>query len=134
MTMPPKSNAREEVPEMATTHSVEAGALARAAAGRDADLEDLIEELRIPSISTLPERREDCLRNARWLRDRFEGLGFETEIVDVMEKGLPVVVADWNGRPGEPHLTIYGHYDVQPPAPMDERKSPPFAPAARAGR
>ena len=63
MTMPPKSNAPEEDPEMATTHSVAAGALARAAAGRDADLEDLIEELRIPSISTLPERRDDCLRN-----------------------------------------------------------------------
>ncbi|HEV2035704.1 MAG TPA: hypothetical protein VGU71_16180, partial [Candidatus Dormibacteraeota bacterium] len=77
---------------MATTHSVEAGALARAAAGRDADLEDLIEELRIPSISTLPERRDDCLRNAKWLRDRFEKLGMKTEIIDVMKGGLPVVV------------------------------------------
>jgi acetylornithine deacetylase/succinyl-diaminopimelate desuccinylase-like protein len=90
--------------------------------------------LRIPSVSTLPERREDCLRNARWLRDRLKGLGFETEIVDVMDKGLPVVVADWNGRPGQPHLTIYGHYDVQPPDPMEEWKSPPFEPEIRDGR
>jgi acetylornithine deacetylase/succinyl-diaminopimelate desuccinylase-like protein len=118
---------------MATTHSVEAGALARATAGRDADLDDLIEELRIPSISTLPERRDDCLRNARWLHDRFERLGMKTEIIDVMEGGLPVVVADWNGRPGQPHLTIYGHYDVQPPDPMDEWKSPPFEPELRDG-
>jgi acetylornithine deacetylase/succinyl-diaminopimelate desuccinylase-like protein len=119
---------------MAKTQSVEQDALTRAAASRDADLKDLIEELRIPSVSTLPERREDCLRNARWLRDRLKGLGFETEIVDVMDKGLPVVVADWNGRPGQPHLTIYGHYDVQPPDPMDEWKSPPFEPEIRDGR
>ena len=116
------------------TQSVEQDALARAAAARDADLEDLMEELRIPSVSTLPERREDCLRNARWLRDRFDRLGFKTEIVDVMEGGLPVVVADWSERPGHPHLTIYGHYDVQPPDPMDEWKSPPFEPVVREGR
>jgi acetylornithine deacetylase/succinyl-diaminopimelate desuccinylase-like protein len=120
---------------MAKTQSVEQDALTRAAAGREADLKDLIEELRIPSVSTLPERREDCLRNARWLRDRLKGLGFETEIVDVMkERGLPVVVADWNGRPGQPHLTIYGHYDVQPPDPMDEWKSAPFEPEIRDGK
>jgi acetylornithine deacetylase/succinyl-diaminopimelate desuccinylase-like protein len=115
------------------TQSVEKDALARAAAGREADLADLFEELRIPSVSTLPERRQDCLRNAMWLRDRFVRLGFETEIVDVMEKGLPVVVADWNGRPGQPHLTIYGHYDVQPPDPIDEWKSPPFEPEVHDG-
>jgi acetylornithine deacetylase/succinyl-diaminopimelate desuccinylase-like protein len=116
------------------TQSVENDALARAAAGREGDLADLVEELKIPSVSTLPERREDCLRNARWLRDRLKRLGFETEIVDVIEKGLPVVVADWNGRPGQPHLTIYGHYDVQPPDPMDEWKSPPFEPEVRDGK
>jgi acetylornithine deacetylase/succinyl-diaminopimelate desuccinylase-like protein len=116
------------------THGVEQDALARASASRESDLADLVEELRIPSVSTLPERREDCLRNARWLRDRFKGLGFETEIIDVMEKGLPVVVADWNGRPGKPHLTIYGHYDVQPPDPMDEWTSPPFEPEVRDGK
>lgn len=118
---------------MADTQSLLQDALGRAAAARDADLEDLLEELRIPSVSTLPERREDCLRNARWLRDRFERLGMTTEIVDVMEGGLPVIIAEWNGRPGHPHLTIYGHYDVQPPDPLDEWKSPPFEPAIRDG-
>src|SRR5258708_19584076 len=102
MTMPPKSNAREEDPEMATTHSVEAGALARAAAGRDDDLKDLIEELRIPSVSTLPERREDCLRNAKWLRDRFERLGFKTEIVEVLKRRLPVVISHYTDNPAPP--------------------------------
>ena len=108
-------------------------ALSRAAAARDADLADLIEELRIPSVSTLPERRADCLRNAHWLKDRMEALGMTVEIVDVLENGNPVVVADWNGRPGKPHLTIYGHYDVQPPDPLEEWKSPPFEPEVRNG-
>jgi acetylornithine deacetylase/succinyl-diaminopimelate desuccinylase-like protein len=116
------------------TDSLQEDALARASASRDADLADLIEELKIPSVSTLPERRADCLRAAQWLRDRFDRLGMDTEIVDVMAGGLPVVIADWNGRPGQPHLTMYGHYDVQPPDPMDEWESPPFEPEVRDGR
>jgi acetylornithine deacetylase/succinyl-diaminopimelate desuccinylase-like protein len=108
-------------------------ALARAMAAREADLADLVEELRIPSVSTSPEHRDDCLRNARWLNDRFERLGMKSEIVDVLDGGLPVVIAEWNGRPGKPHLTIYGHYDVQPPDPLDEWKSPPFEPTIRDG-
>ena len=119
---------------MATTQTVLEQALKRAAASRDADLADLVEELRIPSVSTLPERREDCLRNARWLRDRFERMGMKSELVDVEGGGLPVVTADFNGRPGQPHLTIYGHYDVQPPDPLDEWKSPAFEPEVRDGR
>lgn len=119
---------------MATTQVLLEQALANAKASRDADLADLLEELRIPSVSALPERREDCLRNARWLRDRFERLGMQTELVNVPESGLPVVVADWNGQPGKPHLTIYGHYDVQPPDPLDEWLSPPFEPALRDGQ
>ena len=119
---------------MATTQTVQEGALARARTAREKDLADLVEELRIPSISTLPERREDCLRNARWLRDRFDRLGMKTEVVDVVEGGLPVVVADWTGAPGKPHLTIYGHYDVQPPDPLDEWESPAFEPRVHDGK
>ncbi len=109
-------------------------ALARASAAREADLADLFEELRIPSVSTLPERREDCRRNAEWLRARLDRMGMKTQVVDVVEGGLPVVIGDWNGRPGKPHLTIYGHYDVQPPDPLDEWLSPPFEPEIRDGR
>jgi acetylornithine deacetylase/succinyl-diaminopimelate desuccinylase-like protein len=119
---------------MATTQVLMEAALTRAAAAKEADLADLFEELRIPSVSTLPERRQDCLRNAEWLKARLERLGFKTEVVDVIKDGLPVVVADWNGRPGNPHLTIYGHYDVQPPDPLDEWQSPPFEPEIRDGR
>jgi acetylornithine deacetylase/succinyl-diaminopimelate desuccinylase-like protein len=118
---------------MATTQSRLEAAIALAQRGRKADLDDLIEELSIPSISTLPECRADCLRNALWLRDRFEGMGMKAQIVDVLEGGLPIVIADWNGDPGKPHLTIYGHYDVQPVDPIAEWKSPPFEPAIRDG-
>jgi acetylornithine deacetylase/succinyl-diaminopimelate desuccinylase-like protein len=118
---------------MASTQTLLEGALSRAATARKADLDDLLEELRIPSISTLPERRDDCLRNARWLRDRFDRLGMKVQIVDVMENGLPVVIADWAGHPGKPHLTIYGHYDVQPVDPIEEWATPPFEPAIRDG-
>ena len=118
---------------MAGTTALRDAALAKAKAARDADLADLVEELGIPSVSTLPERREDCIRNAEWLRDRMVALGMKVEIVDVIKGGNPVVVADWNGAPGKPHLTIYGHYDVQPPDPLDEWKSPPFEPEVRNG-
>ncbi len=117
---------------MATTQSLREAAIALARTRRRADLEDLIEELRIPSISALPERRDDCLRNARWLHDRFEAMGMKGRIVDV-DEGNPIVIADWNGHPGKAHLTIYGHYDVQPVDPVDEWISPPFEPAVRDG-
>ena len=118
---------------MATTQSVLDAAIALAQTRRQADLDDLIEELRIPSISTLPKRRDDCLRNARWLQDRFTAMGMKAEIVEELPGHLPVLVADWNGRPGKPHLTIYGHYDVQPTDPIEEWNTPPFEPAIRDG-
>jgi acetylornithine deacetylase/succinyl-diaminopimelate desuccinylase-like protein len=108
-------------------------ALAHAAAQHNQDLDDLVDVLRIPSVSTLPERREDCLRSARWLRERFERMGLRSEVVDVLPQGLPVVLAESETKPGRPHLTIYGHYDVQPPDPLEEWKSPPFEPEVRDG-
>ncbi len=118
---------------MATTQSLQDEAVALAQSRRESDLDALIEELSIPSISTLPERRDDCLANARWLRDRFTAMNMKTDIIDVREGGLPVVMAEWNQHPGKPHLTIYGHYDVQPVDPVDEWKTPPFDPIARDG-
>ena len=118
---------------MATRQSLLESALSGAQAHRKQDLDDLIEELRIPSVSTLLERRDDCLRNARWLRDRFQAMGMEAQVVDVLPNKLPVVVADSPSLPGKPHLTVYGHYDVQPPDPLEEWKSAPFEPAIRDG-
>jgi acetylornithine deacetylase/succinyl-diaminopimelate desuccinylase-like protein len=108
-------------------------ALARARSRRREDLGDLIEELRIPSVSTLPEHRSDCLRNAHWLREYCERMGADAAVVDVLDGGLPVVIADWEVAPDRPHLTIYGHYDVQPVDPIDEWITPPFEPDQRDG-
>lgn len=94
---------------------------------------DLFEELRIPSVSTLPEHRADVRRNCDWLAQRFRQLGFAVSVTDVVDGGHPVLQADLDG-PGEaPHLTIYGHYDVQPADPLELWQSPPFEPTVRDG-
>ncbi len=108
-------------------------ALELARAGRGAAEEDLFEELRIPSVSTLPEHRSDVRRNCDWLAERFRGLGFETAVVDVVAGGHPVLQADWRGADGGPTLTVYGHYDVQPPDPVEEWRTAPFEPTVRDG-
>jgi acetylornithine deacetylase/succinyl-diaminopimelate desuccinylase-like protein len=101
--------------------------------GRPGSEADLFEELRIPSVSTLPENRSDVRRNAQWLQGRLGRLGFRTELVDVTGGVHPVLAAEWLERPGAPTLTIYGHYDVQPPDPLEEWRTPPFEPTVLDG-
>ena len=94
---------------------------------------ELSEFLSIPSISTLPAHTADCRRAADWLQDRFRSLG--CPVVQLLEgPGHPVVWAEGPVAPGRPTLLIYGHYDVQPPDPLDEWNSPPFEPAVRDGK
>ncbi len=107
--------------------------LERAHRGRSAAEAQLFELISIPSVSALPEHRQDCRRAADWLAQRLRGLGMEVQLADLLEGGHPVVEAEWLGRPGGPTLTIYGHYDVQPPDPLDEWRSPPFEPTVRDG-
>jgi acetylornithine deacetylase/succinyl-diaminopimelate desuccinylase-like protein len=109
-------------------------ALARAREHRDQDLADLLDEVRIPSISALPERRGDCRRNAEWLRVRLEKLGLDAQVIEMVPGEPALVLAETRRRPGTPHLTVYGHYDVQPPDPLDLWESPPFEPQIRGGR
>jgi acetylornithine deacetylase/succinyl-diaminopimelate desuccinylase-like protein len=108
-------------------------ALERARAGRAGAEADLFEELRIPSVSTLPEHRADVRRNCEWLADRLRSLGLEVSVTDVVEGGHPVLQADWRGAGGAPTLTVYGHYDVQPPDPVEEWRTPPFEPTVTDG-
>ena len=95
-------------------------------------LEELKSLLRIPSISTLPEHAGDCRKAAETLVAELKRIGMEN--VHLIEtSGHPLVYADWLHAAGKPTVLVYGHYDVQPPDPLDEWLSPPFEPTVRDG-
>jgi acetylornithine deacetylase/succinyl-diaminopimelate desuccinylase-like protein len=86
--------------------------------------------LRIPSVSTLSEHKSDIHRAAAFVRDELRAADMTTaELIE--GQGHPLVYAEWLGAPGKPTILFYGHYDVQPPDPLDEWKSPPFEPEIR---
>jgi acetylornithine deacetylase/succinyl-diaminopimelate desuccinylase-like protein len=86
--------------------------------------------LRIPSISTLSEHKPDIRRAADFALNELRAAGMtKAELIE--GSGNPLVYAEWLGAPGKPTILFYGHYDVQPPDPLDEWKSPPFEPAIR---
>lgn len=99
----------------------------------DRHLEDLKELLRIPSVSTDPAHAGDVRRAAEWLTRHFEGLGLTAELHET--GGHPIVYAEWLGA-GEdvPTVLVYGHYDVQPPDPLEEWVTGPFDPTVRDGQ
>jgi len=89
--------------------------------------------LRIPSISAKAEHGGDMRRAAEWLMDRLREAGLEPSLHPT--PGHPVVLGEWRGAdPHAPTILIYGHYDVQPPEPLDEWESPPFEPTERDGK
>ena len=94
-------------------------------------LEDLISYLRIPSVSTLSEHEPDIQRAAKWTADQLLEFGFES--VSVMPtSGHPVVYGEWLKTGADvPTILFYGHYDVQPPDPLDLWTSEPFEPQVR---
>jgi acetylornithine deacetylase/succinyl-diaminopimelate desuccinylase-like protein len=109
------------------------GVLDRARPGRAPAEEDHVELLAIPSVSALPEHRHDCRLAADWLVERLKAMGMFAELIEVEREGQPVVMAEWLGHDSGPTLTIYGHYDVQPPDPLEEWTSPPFQATIRDG-
>jgi acetylornithine deacetylase/succinyl-diaminopimelate desuccinylase-like protein len=95
-------------------------------------LDELKALLRIPSISTSPEHKGDCRQAAEALAAELKRIGMEN--VRLIETdGHPLVYADWLHAAGKPTMLVYGHYDVQPPDPLDEWLSPPFEPTIRDG-
>jgi acetylornithine deacetylase/succinyl-diaminopimelate desuccinylase-like protein len=94
----------------------------------DRSLDRLFELLRIPSISTDPAFAGECRRAADWLAQELAALGFDASVRPT--QGRPMVVAhSRNGASANaPHVLFYGHYDVQPPDPLDLWKTPPFEP------
>ena len=91
------------------------------------ELKDL---LRIPSVSTLPQHKDDVQRAAAFIANQMRAIGLENVEV-IPTQGHPLVYADWLHASGKPTVLCYGHYDVQPPDPLDEWKSPPFEPTER---
>jgi acetylornithine deacetylase/succinyl-diaminopimelate desuccinylase-like protein len=99
---------------------------------RDRYVSELKTYLAIPSISALPEHREDVRRCAQWTADEMTRIGLEN--VRLIETGgHPVVYADWLHAADAPTILFYGHYDVQPVDPVDLWDSPPFEATVREG-
>jgi acetylornithine deacetylase/succinyl-diaminopimelate desuccinylase-like protein len=99
----------------------------------DRHLAELVEFCRIPSVSTDPAYAPHMRRAAAWVAERLARAGLER--VEVAETGgHPAVLAEWRHAEGAPTILVYGHYDVQPPDPLDGWLSPPFEPTLRDGR
>ena len=99
----------------------------------DADFGHLLDFLRIPSVSTDPDHRQDVAAAAAFVADRLREAGVpEVEIHPTA--GHPVVRGDWQVGSDRPTVLVYGHYDVQPAEPLDLWESPPFEPVVRDGR
>ena len=95
--------------------------------------DELLDFLRIPSVSALPERADDVRRAAQWVAGRLTAAGLDN-IQILPTGGHPVVYADWLHAPGRPVIMIYGHVDVQPADPLELWTSPPFEPVIRDDR
>lgn len=96
-------------------------------------LETLKALLRIPSVSAITAHKPDVRRAAEFVRDQLASAGLTTELVETA--GHPIIYAEWlkAANPKAPTVLIYGHYDVQPPDPLDKWVTPPFEPDVRDG-
>jgi acetylornithine deacetylase/succinyl-diaminopimelate desuccinylase-like protein len=102
-------------------------------ANQDRFLNELIDFLRIPSVSALPAHAADVQRAAEWVAARVTAAGLENAQI-LPTGGHPVVYADWLHAPGKPTVLIYGHFDVQPVDPVHLWTHPPFEPHVEDGK
>lgn len=98
---------------------------------RDRFEEELLEFLRIPSVSADSKFAADVRRACDFVANQFRELGLATEVIET--SGHPLVYAEWMQAPGAPTVLIYGHYDVQPPDPLNLWITGPFEPTVRDG-
>ncbi|MCB9235103.1 MAG: dipeptidase [Bacteroidia bacterium] len=102
-------------------------------ANKDRFLNELFDLLRIPSVSADPAYKKDVARAAEWLKEKFTALNVDrVEIYPT--KGHPIIYAEKIIGPDKPTVLVYGHYDVQPPDPLDLWESPPFEPVIKNGK
>jgi len=102
------------------------------------DSKDYFELLKFQTVGTDPNRLRDCVQSATWLRKWLESIGAKAELVlpantSGLEKVVPVLVGELKGE-GASTVLFYGHYDVQPPDPLDAWQTPPFDPSVRGNR
>jgi acetylornithine deacetylase/succinyl-diaminopimelate desuccinylase-like protein len=86
--------------------------------------------IRLPSISAQPQHVDDLTQCADWLTSHLQRIGLK-HIDSLRTRRHPIVYAESKRLPHRPTVLIYGHYDVQPPDPLDEWHSPPFQPVVR---
>ena len=98
-------------------------------ANREKHLAELFDWLRIPSIANKDDG--NCEMAAQWIADRLARLGLAARLT--AQKGKPNVIAELHVDDDAPTVLIYGHYDVQPPEPLELWESPPFEPTVRDG-
>ena len=96
-------------------------------------IEELKDFLKIPSISTLPEHKDDINRCAEFVADKLKNAGM-SKVNIFQTEGHPLVYGEWLGAPGKPTVLIYGHYDVQPVDPIELWDNPPFDPVIKDGK
>ena len=96
-------------------------------------VEELKQFLRIPSISTLAEKKPDMKTAAEFVAGKLRSAGMQNAKI-IETKGHPLIYADWLNAPGKPTVLIYGHYDVQPVDPINLWDSPPFEPTIKDGK
>src|SRR5918999_6288430 len=97
-------------------------------------LEELYELLRIPSVSADPAHTEDVRHAGEWVRDFVRAAGGDAELQEGDRHPLVIgeIRASQDGETA-PTVLVYGHFDVQPPAPLEQWESPPFEPTVRDG-
>ncbi len=100
-------------------------------AAADRHLEELVQWLQIPSISSDTSRAADVRRAAEWLVDKFTAAGLTVEMIET--DGHPMVLAETQPISGAPVIVVYGHYDVQPVEPIEQWVNGPFEPTVREG-
>ena len=98
---------------------------------RDNYIEEYYSFLRFPSVSTDDKHKENLVECANWLVNKLNKIGLKAQLVPT--KRHPIVWARNEHRPGRPTVLIYGHYDVQPPDPLELWDSPPFEPVLKNG-
>ncbi len=100
---------------------------------KEAYLAELFELLRIPSVSADSRHKGDVRRAAEFVVQKLKDAG--ADHVELMETaGHPIVFGEKKTDPAWPTVLVYGHYDVQPPDPLDKWTSPPFEPTVRDGK